>query len=134
MTSREFALEIDREFAELMGGVHRAVEFLGIEAVKRVVMKSPVDKGQFRGSWTATIGAVDTSTPGTFDTTGSPTIARAVGSLAAYSAVEGFPSIYLQSNVVHAQPLEDGHSGQAPGGVVGITVAELAAIWEQQKL
>lgn len=129
--ARTFALEIDREFAEQMGGVRDAVAYIGLEGIKRLVNKSPVDTGRFKGNWGLSIAQIDTTTTETVDKNGGPTIARAQGSLAAYSAQEGFPMIYLQNNLPYAERLEDGWSKQAPGGMVALTVAELAALWSR---
>lgn len=132
--ARQFAIDLDREFAEMMGGVHRAVEYIGLEAVKRVVMKSPVKTGRFRANWALSIGTMDTSTTEQVDKSGGPTIAKAAGAISAYSAMEGFPMVYITNNLPYAQPLEDGHSGQAPSGMVGLTVADLAALWGRIKI
>jgi hypothetical protein len=123
--AKGWALEIDADFAEQMGGVRDAVVYLGLQAVSRVDARSPVDTGRFRANWTLTIGAP------------SGDVRAAVGSWVpqnsaaaeAYPA-EGFPAVYLQNNLPYAVRLEDGYSTQAPGGMVALTMAELASLWE----
>lgn len=132
--ARQFALEIDREFAEQMGGVRDAVAYVGLAGIRGVVMKSPVLTGRFRGNWSLTIGSISNTTTETVDPSGGPTIARAQGALSAYAAQEGFPMIYIQNSLPYAVPLEDGHSKQAPNGMMALTVAELAALWNGMRL
>lgn len=132
--ARQFQIELDREFAEQMGGVHDAVAWIGLEAIKRVVLKSPVNTGRFRGNWALSIGAIDTTTTETVDPSGGATIARGQAAIAPYGATEGFPMVYIQNNLPYAEPLENGHSKQAPAGVVGLTVSELSAIWNTVKI
>lgn len=132
--ARQFALEIDREFAEQMGDVHQAVAWIGLEAIKRVVMKSPVHTGRFKGNWALSVGMIDTATTVAVDPSGGATISRGQAAIAPYATREDFPMVYIQNNLPYAEPLENGHSKQAPAGMVALTVAELAAIWNTVKI
>ena len=40
-------------------------------------------------------------------------------------------SIYFTNNLPYAQALENGHSGQAPGGMVGITAIDAAQLFRE---
>lgn len=134
MTARQFALEIDREFAEMMGDAKAVVARIGLEAVKRVVQKSPVDKGRFKGNWSLSVGQIDSATTERTDPSGGATISRAAGAVSAYSTIEGFPVIYVQNNLPYASRLEDGWSSQAPAGVLGLTVVELEAMFASEEI
>jgi hypothetical protein len=129
--AREWALEIDREWAETMGGIHRAVVYVATEALAKVQTKSPVDTGQFKSNWLVSVGRLD---PSTQEGAGSAFAAKSSAALSAYAAAEGFPAIYLQNNLKYAGRLEDGYSRQAPSGMVALTVAELAAMWNSMKI
>jgi hypothetical protein len=41
--------------------------------------------------------------------------------------IDGTTAIFITSNLPYMEALENGHSGQAPNGMVRITVAEIAA-------
>lgn len=129
--ARQWAIEIDQQWAEAMGGLHRAVAYVATEALARVQRKSPVDTGQFRANWLISIGAPDPST----EQGPSPAFAaKSSAALASYAAQEGFPVVYLQNNLPYANRLENGWSKQAPDGMVGLTVAELSALWNGTKV
>ena len=98
-----------------------AVRYLSLELLRRIVLRSPVDTGHFRANWQVDIGsAPDGIIPGV-DKQGNATIGRADAKLQA--AVAG-KSVFIVNNLPYAQVLEDGHSGQAPQGMVAITVSE----------
>lgn len=95
---------------------------IALEAFTRVVMRSPVDTGRFRGNWQV---AIDNIPQGfnidVMDPTGSEVLSEVqevVNTLFAGSI------IYLVNNLPYAKPLEDGWSQQAPMGMVAITVVE----------
>ena len=115
-----------------MGGVRDALEYVGLQAIRRIDMRSPVDTGRFRANWTLSIGEPSATVLAVDDPSGGATVARNVSALEAYPK-DTFPAIYLQNNLPYAEPLEAGHSKQAPGGMVAITQAELAALWEAQE-
>ncbi len=121
-------LEVDAAFAEEIGSLRDAVEYIGIQAIRRVDMRSPVDTGRFRANWTISIGEPSSAITPVEDKTGSTTVAGNVAALAEYPKDGKFPVIYLQNNLPYAERLEFGHSAQAPSGMVAITVAELEAL------
>jgi hypothetical protein len=133
MSAAAFALDIDRQWAEEQDSLRDAVVFIGLQAVNRTVLRSPVDTGRFRGNWTLSFGGLEPTVTEATDPGGARTIARLSAEIETYPQ-EGFPVIYLQNNLPYAERLEGGYSSQAPGGVVAITVAELAAIWERTEL
>lgn len=123
--AREWAIEIDAEFVKAMGDVREAVIYIATEALDRVKRKSPVDTGHFRNNWLVSVGGPDGSImpmPGAFT-------AENIAALAAYPE-EGWPAIYVTNNLPYANRLEDGHSKQAPAGMVAITIPELEALMQ----
>ena len=124
-----WALEVDAQWADELGGVRDALEYVGLQAIRHIDLRSPVDNGRFRGNWTLTIGEPSGAVLDITDKSGANTVARNSSVLSEYPQ-DTFPTIYLQNNLPYAEPLESGHSKQAPSGMVAITTAELAALWE----
>lgn len=111
-----------RQFAARAGeNADVAVRRVVLEIGSRLIYRSPVDTGRFRANWFYSFNALDpTATQGVGATTvnGIEDVpARAVGGVH-----------YIQNNLPYAMALERGHSPQAPGGMVGITVAEFDGI------
>ena len=129
----QWRVEIKRQMEEQLGSVADAVQYVGIEAVKRIVQKSPVDTGRFKGNWFASIASPVATQVTTVDPAGDETISRGQAVIAGYPE-KTFPSIFIQNNLPYAERLESGYSSQAPGGMVGITTVELAALWNAVKL
>ena len=129
--AKEFALQIDREWAEMMGGVRKAVIYIATEGLARVQTKSPVDTGQFKSNWLASVGSLD---PSTHEGAGGAFAAKSSGAIASYAAVDGWPVIYISNSLTYALRLENGYSLQAPSGMVALTVAELQAMWGKMKV
>lgn len=127
MSAKEFRLGLDRWFKyEVEDRIVLAVQKIGMEALRRVVLKSPVDTGRFRGNWLVAIGIPATGTADRVDKGGKATIA------AGKAVIEGLTSaqaIYICNNLPYAVALENGHSQQAPGGMVAVTLAELEAFF-----
>jgi hypothetical protein len=129
MSAAAWALEIDKDWAEQMGGLRDAVEYVALTGISRIDLRSPVDTGRFRANWTFSIGAPDATVTAKVGSNVAENNAKAQ----AYPQ-EGFPVAYLQNNLPYAERLEDGYSSQAPSGMVAITTAELAALWEAQEI
>ena len=105
-----------------------AVRKIALELFSRVILRSPVDTGRFRGNWQVAVGSVPSGTLELDDKTGTATVAK-VDAVAA--GVGAGDIIYLVNNLPYAQRLEDGYSGQAPAGMVGLTVQEFQQIARQ---
>lgn len=85
-----------------------------------LIMKSPVDTGRFRANWQVQQSLTATVVNGE-DVGGAGTIA------AGHAVIAGMrlgSKVYLLNHLPYAIPLEYGHSGQAPAGMVRTTVAE----------
>ena len=93
--------------------------------LSEVVQRSPVDTGRFRGNWQVQANTA----PNVLDTTdpsGSMTIAN--GAAALRSLPSNVPSIYMLNHLPYSIELENGHSQQAPQGMVRLTVQRYRAI------
>lgn len=119
--SKSFELQIgefikrfeDRADAVMQGSVMRVG--------KSIVEKSPVDTGRFRANWQIGVGAAPTGTLDATDKDGGSTVSKIEGVAATVKADD---TTYLANNLPYAVRLEDGHSQQAPSGMVGVTVVE----------
>ena len=84
----------------------------GYEVFNSLVGMSPADTGRFRGNWSIGFGSPDISTSGnTSPPSGAPILNWDVSN-----------TLYLTNSLPYAKPLEDGHSKQAPYGMVSLTV------------
>ena len=125
--ARSFSLQLNQEWAAKVDDLEEAVALIGLQAFRGIVQKSPVDTGRFRGNWNTSIGGADFTTTETVDPSGSASIASATATLGNYDATEGFPAINISNGLPYAVRLEDGYSGQAPNGMVALTITEIEA-------
>ncbi len=116
--------------------MNQAIRKVSLEILGSVVLKSPVDTGRFRSNWQVSIGSVSSGTVSyaVTETIGEragnkgpvyeSTIAKSRG--IANTAKAG-DVIYIANNLPYAVRLEEGYSGQAPAGMVTLTVQEFAS-------
>lgn len=81
--------------------------------------------GRFRGNWMFSIGAPDSTTTEEVDPSGAKSTARIVAGAIEFKAGD---TCYITNSLGYAIPLEFGHSTQAPGGMVRVTVARFQQI------
>jgi hypothetical protein len=106
------------------------------DALTRLVRRTPVGNpslwrskppkgyvgGRLRANWTASQGVPNLTVTLTRDRSGQTTISRG---LAVIQAADGEHSIYLMNSLPYVREIEyEGHSAQAPAGMVRITVTE----------
>jgi hypothetical protein len=77
--------------------------------------------GRFRGNWQVSIGSPATSALDVTDKGGTATLAAAASIISGAKAGE---VQYIMNNLPYAKRIEEGWSGQAPLGVVALTVVE----------
>lgn len=81
----------------------------------KVIARTPVDTGRLRKSWTPARNRFDTSNSG--------------GDVAAVASSLNTGDIFTLINAQpYARRIEYGHSGQAPGGMLRVSVAEWQGI------
>lgn len=124
---RSFQLQLDRAYERKVDQrVHAATRWVALEALRRVVMKSPVAEGRFKGNWQAALSVRPDGVLDVVDPNGAATIAEGSRNI---SQLRPYEVVFLSNNVPYARRLEEGHSQQAPQGVVAVTVAELKAFF-----
>ena len=116
--------------------LNKGFRLLVMEGFRRVVMRSPVDKGTFRGNWVVAVGVrnnsfdltkTDSGTRGT-----APSAVQMNQALATTARLETkAEKTYISNNLPYADPLENGSSTQAPNGMVHVTALELTGAARQ---
>lgn len=96
-----------------------------ISLSSRIIKRSPVDSGRFRGNWQATIGSPASGQLSSIDSNGSATSANAAN---VANRLEAGSIFYLTNNLPYGERLEYGYSKQAPAGMVRVTLAEYEKI------
>ena len=81
--------------------------------------------GRFRGNWQLGVDAPVSGTLDTVDSDGSSTLSAAMSAIPAETIGHTF---YYTNNLPYALRLENGHSRQAPIGIVGLSILEWQGI------
>lgn len=131
-----FALQLGK-FAEKAGAnARQVVRAVSIDTLTKVVMRTPVGNpslwkgkppagyagGRARANWTVSVGVSNFAVSSRIDKSGQPTIARGTATI---QSATGDGDIYIMNSLSYIRPLEyEGHSKQAPAGMVRITVTE----------
>lgn len=119
-----FELQIQKFVAKASGNIDLVLRKVALDIFTRIILKSPVDEGRFRGNWQVAIGSIPAGVLELNDKDGSATIARVTAETLNLKAGE---TIFFVNNLSYAWRLEFGHSKQAPTGMVRVTVLE----WNQ---
>lgn len=125
MNEGSFALSL-AEFAEqAKEAIDSSLREIVIEIGASVIRMSPVDTGRFRGNWQFSIGAPEQGQLDRLDKNGSAATVELVNGAIQFKAGD---TAYIVNNLPYAIPLEYGHSDQAPGGMVRITLERFQQI------
>ena len=146
-TAEEFNACCDSFVEDIIPYYFQAVvSKIGLEALRRIVLRTPVDTGRARGNWQVSIGSPIETVVETMDPSGQQVIedgTRIIAdwSMSSPSIVSGvltavqkdlgaFPTVWISNNVPYILWLEDGSSKQAPAGMVGLTIQELEGMFQ----
>jgi hypothetical protein len=99
------------------------------EAFAEFEQRSPVDTGMFRLNWLGSVGTPNTSTHNNTQkvAAGSRPNGAELANLAPALSAKLGKDVYITNNVKYAGKLENGHSKQAPAGVLHVGTAAVAA-------
>jgi len=116
LSPRAFALDL-KKFGKVTREEAKVIfQKITIDLDSRVVLQTPVDEGTARGNWFPSLnkpsGAMDEKIK---DKSGAASIARITATAA---GAELGDTVWLTNNLPYILPLENGHSGQAPEGMV----------------
>lgn len=94
-----------------------------VSLVSRIIKRSPVDTGRFRGNWQASFNTMALGQTGTIEPV-DVTIKKAQNKA---NQLEMGATFFLTNNLPYSLRLEYGWSDQAPSGMVRLEVAQLQA-------
>jgi len=104
----EFTLGLEmfakKNVPEAVGDFRDAIS---LEAVRGVVLLTPVDTGRLRGNWQTTVGAPAEGATDDLDKSGGPTIAKGAGVIAS-AKKHPFEAIWLHNGVPYAEFVDGG--------------------------
>lgn len=134
-----FAMQLKSFEDKTKRQVNDLVGLVVVKLAQRVDERSPVGDatywkhkpppgyvgGRFRGNWQLGVGFAPAGETGRVDPAGSATVGAIIAEVPNDAAGRVF---FLTNNVPYAQAIEDGHSRQAPTGLVALTVAEFSSI------
>lgn len=86
--------------------------------------------GRFKNNWYVGLDSQPTETNDIPDASGQRSNSRGLAVLEVFR-VGQVNSIYFTNNLPYAQALENGHSNQAPGGMVGLTALDAAQYFRE---
>ncbi|HEM8640890.1 hypothetical protein ABH214_11085 [Enterobacter hormaechei] len=86
--------------------------------------------GRFKNNWYVGLDSQPTETNDTPDASGQGSNSRGLAVLEVFK-VGQVSTIYFTNNLPYAQALENGHSNQAPGGMVGLTALDAAQYFRE---
>lgn len=119
MTS--FALDLQKFAEKAEKNSQTVVRKISIDLFSKTVLRTPVDTGRARANWNCSIGAPSFTVSQKTDKSGTATQAGIRGTLGNWKDGD----IYLMNSLPYIRRLEyDGWSGQAPQGMVRVTVTE----------
>ena len=122
-SAREFALDLKRFGRVTRQQAEVIFRKIALELDYVVVLGTPVDTGRARGNWYPSIGApsdtVDWESKGQAASIGRVTATVTSAKLGSV--------VWLTNNLPYILPLENGHSKQAPSGMVDLNLDRIAA-------
>jgi len=125
-----FVLDIERFRTKVPISASLVIRKVAMDLLRRIVMRTPVDKGRARGNWQVGIGIVPSGSVLATDESGASTVGKGTTEIQRYEAGRG-SFVAIVNNLVYIIPLEHGHSQQAPAGMVGVALSEYPGIVRQ---
>ena len=121
-----FLRSIDDFDAEIPKQVTKLQRVLALEVFNGVTLRSPVRTGRFRAAWGAELNAAFNDLPEAgLKNYPAP---DGVNVMAAMTSLAFGDSVYISNALPYGPRLEDGHSGQAPAGMVAVTLEGLEGL------
>lgn len=92
----------------------KAVRSLALNLYRKITFKTPVDTGRARANWNMSVGSPDYSTTD-----------KAQPQQPKLGNGDGLSPIFIANALPYINKLENGYSGQAPQGMVALSVEEV---------
>jgi hypothetical protein len=136
--NQRFRANVTKRLKHVEAHVETLVQKTLIDMASSVVRMSPVDTGRFRANWVFGRGAYNPTTTEAIDKSGKPvlpksattqTTDRLTHDINAGVKIGQTEIVYITNSLPYAYRLEyEGWSGQAPAGMVRVTVANFRPI------
>ncbi len=129
----EFCKEINDFTESIPEKVTELQKKIVLEALKRIVEKTPVDTGRARGNWQVAIDTPISDVLERTDKQGAETIQKGASAI---TDLPPFRVVWISNNLDYIEFLEDGSSKQtqdhdgSPQGMVALTMLELREIFK----
>lgn len=123
-----FSFQVSEFIEKAKGAINATEREIIIEIGRSVIIMSPVDTGRFRNNWKFSVSTPDLSVTGDVDPSGEEAIAKITDGVIEFQSGQ---TAFITNNLPYAIPLEYGHSGQAPDGMVRLTLARFTEIVEE---
>jgi len=136
----DFQQQLTEWYVKTMQKASLTVRETIIGVATSVVDKSPVgdpslwvnphppkgyEGGHFKANWRGGVGAINEEVTDDIDPTGETSLIQIISAIPEKPEEKVF---YITNSLPYAQSLEDGHSTQAPQGMVGLTALEFESI------
>lgn len=119
-----WSIDLSEWVRKAKGNVGKVKRGAALRLFSSVVLKTPVDTGRARGNWQPSVGTAQSGTSENADKSGAGVIAEIQNAAEKWARSEQDEAIYLVNNLPYIQALEEGHSTQAPHGMVRTTLLE----------
>jgi len=130
---KEFNLALDEAANQIEAkDLVLLTRWVGLEALRKIVLRTPVDTGRARGNWQMSQASpIERELDRTdLSQDGIDTVTKGQQDL---GELKPFTPIFIVNNVPYINELENGHSSQAPAGtMVALTMAELESVVKEQ--
>lgn len=112
-------MQVGKWTANIEDQVEGIVRAIAIELFSSVILDSPVDTGRLRGNWRISLNSPKEGTVKILDPDGSTSIRKVEDTVYGANIVGKDIEFFLSNSLPYAAMIEfDGHSNQAPGGMV----------------
>ena len=108
---------------DIMEDAHKLQRGMAITVLNNLQLLSPVDTGRYRANHIVSFGSPDMRYT---ENTGGMSLA--FGAITGMIATE-LPVVYIQNNLPYAEPLENGWSNQAAGGIYSLAYESMVAAY-----
>jgi hypothetical protein len=109
--------------AELNADVNKVARTATFMIDQRLVLQTPVDTGEARGSWQVSVGKPITTDNDVQDKTGSLTLSKNRAIIESSKTIT-YPTFYIRSNKPYIERLNNGYSAQAPSNFADKAITE----------
>lgn len=114
----QFKADIKKFAAQININQATVVRRISFDLWGKITKRTPVKTGRAHAGWGVSIGHAQVPTPPEGEYNPAPKPFPTV-------VIDGTQVVYILNNVEYIEALEDGHSKQAPAGMVRLAIAEV---------